>query len=87
MCCSNQHPPSCGGAPPSRCAVSYPATCASVKPKPETICVSFVKVAECQRRAVIHYHTLIRLDRSDDHRSMIGEPRTAVSGGELAALA
>ena len=37
---------------------------------PGALRVSFVKVAEYQRRAVVHYHTLIRLDPTDD------EPRT-----------
>jgi hypothetical protein len=47
--------------------------------------VSFVKVAEYQRRAVIHYHTLIRLDATDsDDATEESEP--VVSAVELAAL-
>ena len=45
-----------------------------------------MKVAEYQRRAIIHYHTLIRLDPTDDNGSASGESGSAVSGGELAAL-
>jgi replication initiator protein RepSA len=45
---------------------------------------SFVKVAEYQRRAVIHYHTLIRLDPTDD--TAPGDHPEIVSAIELAAL-
>ncbi|BCO67497.1 replication initiator [Mycobacterium intracellulare] len=50
---------------------------------PDAVRVSFVKVAEYQRRAVVHYHTLIRLDPvdSDDMTSDF-----AVSAIELAAI-
>ena len=47
---------------------------------PDAVRVSFVKVAEYQRRAVVHYHTVIRLDPTDD------EPEPPVSAIELAAL-
>ncbi|BCO56974.1 putative plasmid replication initiator protein [Mycobacterium intracellulare] len=47
---------------------------------PGMLRVSFVKVAEYQRRAVVHYHTLIRLDPTGD------EPELTVSAGELAVL-
>jgi hypothetical protein len=44
--------------------------------------LSFVKVAEFQRRAVVHFHALIRLDGpGDDYAS----PRVAVDAAELAA--
>jgi hypothetical protein len=47
--------------------------------------VSFVKVAEYQRRAVIHYHTLIRLDDANqDGAAEESEP--VMSAIELAAL-
>jgi hypothetical protein len=47
--------------------------------------VSFVKVAEYQRRAVIHYHTLIRLDTTDADGAA-EESDSLVSAVELAAL-
>jgi hypothetical protein len=47
---------------------------------PNVLRVSFVKVAEYQRRAVVHYHTLIRLDPAGD------ESQPAVSAIDLAAL-
>jgi len=47
---------------------------------PGMVRVSFVKVAEYQRRAVVHYHTLIRLDPTGD------EPELTVSAGDLAVL-
>jgi hypothetical protein len=47
---------------------------------PGALQVSFVKVAEYQRRAVVHYHTLIRLDPTGD------EPEPPVSAIDLAAL-
>ena len=52
---------------------------------PDAIRVSFVKVAEYQRRAVVHYHTLIRLDPADDD-SATGKSDSAVSAMELAAM-
>lgn len=48
---------------------------------PGTLRVSFVKVAEYQRRAVVHYHTLIRLDPTDDQSTT-----PTVSAIDLAAL-
>ena len=54
---------------------------------PDAVRVSFVKVAEYQRRAIIHYHTLIRLDPTDnDDGSRAGESDLGVSAVELAAL-
>ena len=53
---------------------------------PGRLRVSFVKVAEYQRRAVVHYHTLIRLDSTDNDDSTTGEPDPGVSAIELAAL-
>lgn len=43
--------------------------------------LSFVKVAEFQRRAVVHFHALIRLDGPEDYTA----PRLAVDAAELAA--
>jgi len=53
---------------------------------PDVLRVSFVKVAEYQRRAVVHYHTLIRLDPTGDNASTAAESAPDVSGIELAAL-
>jgi hypothetical protein len=50
---------------------------------PDAVRVSFVKVAEYQRRAVVHYHALIRLDPTDnDDRTS----DSAVSAMDLAAI-
>jgi hypothetical protein len=53
---------------------------------PDAVRVSFVKVAEYQRRAVVHYHTLIRLDPNDNDNSTTGKSDSAVSAMELAAI-
>lgn len=52
---------------------------------PGALRISFVKVAEYQRRAVIHYHTLIRLDPTDD-TGPTEQSQPAISAIELAAL-
>jgi hypothetical protein len=57
----------------------------SVRAEPDALRVSFVKVAEYQRRAVIHYHTLIRLDTTDADDAA-EESDSLVSAIELAAL-
>ena len=53
---------------------------------PDAVRVSFVKVAEYQRRAVVHYHTLIRLDPTDDDDSTTGKSDSELSAIELAAI-
>jgi replication initiator protein RepSA len=54
---------------------------------PDTVRVSFVKVAEYQRRAIIHYHTVIRLDPTTEEPSVTGESEpVVVSAVELAGL-
>lgn len=53
---------------------------------PDAVRVSFVKVAEYQRRAVVHYHTLIRLDPNDNDGSATGKSDSTVSAIELAAI-
>jgi hypothetical protein len=54
---------------------------------PGMLRVSFVKVAEYQRRAVVHYHTLIRLDATDnDDTATTGASDIAMSPIELATL-
>lgn len=53
---------------------------------PDAVRVSFVKVAEYQRRAVVHYHTIIRLDPPDNDDSSTGASDAEVSAIELAAL-
>lgn len=53
---------------------------------PDAARVSFVKVAEYQRRAVVHYHTLIRLDPTDNDDSTSANFESVVSATELAAI-
>jgi hypothetical protein len=53
---------------------------------PDAVRVSFVKVAEYQRRAVVHYHTIIRLDPPDNDDSSTDASDANVSAIELAAL-
>ena len=53
---------------------------------PGVLRVSFVKVAEYQRRAVVHYHILIRLDPTDNDANTSAKPEPMVSAGELATL-
>ena len=53
---------------------------------PDAVRVSFVKVAEYQRRAVVHYHTIIRLDPPDNDDSSTGASDAKVSAIELATL-
>jgi uncharacterized protein YjeT (DUF2065 family) len=52
----------------------------------DAVRVSFVKVVEYQRRAVVHYHTLIRLDPTDNGEGTTGKSDSAVSAMELAAI-
>jgi hypothetical protein len=56
----------------------------SIGTDPNALRASFVKVAEYQRRAVIHYHTLIRLDPTDD--TAPDDHPEVVSAIELATL-
>lgn len=51
---------------------------------PNAVRVSFVKVAEYQRRAVVHYHTIIRLDPPNNDDSSTGASDAKVSAIELA---
>ncbi|UGT94235.1 replication initiator [Mycobacterium ostraviense] len=53
---------------------------------PNAVRVSFVKVAEYQRRAVVHYHTIIRLDPPNNDDSSTGASDAKVSAIELATL-
>jgi len=53
---------------------------------PDTVRVSFVKVAEYQRRAVVHYHTLIRLDPNDNDDTTPDRPEYGMSATELVAI-
>lgn len=53
---------------------------------PNAVRVSFVKVAAYQRRAVVHYHTIIRLDPPNNDDSSTGASDAKVSAIELAAL-
>jgi len=53
---------------------------------PGMLRVSFVKVAEYQRRAVVHYHTLIRLDATNNDDTASGASDIAMSPIEVATL-
>ena len=53
---------------------------------PDTMRVSFVKVAEYQRRAIIHYHALIRLDPTNGSQDTTDNSGSEVSAAQLAAL-
>ena len=61
-------PPNCGAGSPSPCAAASPTSSASPAPS----CASswsrcqFAKVAEFQRRGVVHFHALVRLDGPGD---------------------
>ena len=53
----------CGDGSPSPCAASSPNICSlSETAAGQLVRVQFAKVAEYQRRGVIHFHALIRLD-------------------------
>ena len=62
-CSSTPVRPSCGAASPSPCAALLPARPGSparhLRPRSG---VSYAKVAEYQRRGVVHFHAIIRLD-------------------------
>jgi len=54
---------------------------------PKTLRVSYVKVVELQRRAVPHFHTVVRLDAvTGDPQEPPVPPPSAVGADELAAL-
>jgi hypothetical protein len=61
--CSTPAPPNCGGASPSPCARTL-ARHAGFTRKAFTAQarLSYAKVAEYQRRGVVHFHAIIRLD-------------------------
>ena len=54
---------------------------------PGVLRVSFVKVAEYQRRAVVHYHTLIRLDPTDNDAKTNAKPEPVIGRGASHACA
>jgi Replication initiator protein, pSAM2 len=51
---------------------AVPAHLRRIGVDPGVLRVSFVKVADYQRRAVIHYHNLIRLDPTDNDDTTTG---------------
>ena len=53
---------------------------------PKAVRVSYVKVVELQRRAVPHFHAVVRLDGTADPGSPPEPPETALTVGDLAAL-
>ena len=62
-CCGTRWRRSCGGAPRSRSRASSPAWSASAQRRlRERVRVSYVKVAEYQRRGALHFHVVVRLD-------------------------
>ncbi|KZS85808.1 replication initiator [Mycobacterium persicum] len=65
-------------------AVAVHLRCTGIEP--DAVRLSFVKVAEYQRRALVHYHTLIRLDPTDDDGITTGKSDSVVSATELATI-
>jgi hypothetical protein len=53
---------------------------------PTSVRVSYVKVVELQRRAVPHFHAVIRLDAASDPDRPPAPPDTALSADDLAAI-
>ena len=75
--CGTPTPPSCGGAPSSRIRrqlASSPGPAAA----PGSSC-PYAKVAEFQRRGLIHFHAIFRLDGSTHPRRTV-PPRPASTG-------
>ena len=54
---------------------------------PSGVRVAYVKVVEMQRRAVPHFHTVIRLDTSADHHGALARAQIGIDAVELGALA
>lgn len=59
----------------------------SEKATRELVRVQFAKVAEFQRRGVVHFHALLRLDGAPLDGMAFPPPAVRISGGELAQLA
>ena len=55
-------PPNCGGGSPSPCAAGRRPLGIPRTTLREYVTVSFAKVAEFQRRGVVHFHALVRVD-------------------------
>jgi hypothetical protein len=53
---------------------------------PKNTRVSFMKVVELQRRALPHFHAVIRLDAASDPGQPPSPPDTSISAGDFAAL-
>ncbi len=62
------------------------ARLAQLGENPNSLRVSYVKVVELQRRAVPHFHTVVRLDATGDQQEPPTPPQTALGANELAAL-
>ncbi|MHB8340755.1 MAG: replication initiator [Mycobacteriales bacterium] len=58
----------------------------SAKAAAKVVRVSFVKVAEFQRRGVVHYHALLRLDGVDPEGKLVPPPAPFDAGLLVAAL-
>lgn len=62
------------------------ARLAQLGENPKALRVSYVKVVELQRRAIPHFHTVVRLDATGDPQEPPSPPQIALGADELAAL-
>ena len=84
--CSPGTPPNCGGASPSPCADSWTATCAAIGEAAKSVRINYVKVAELQRRAIPHFHAVIRLDAPPVPGEPPTPPVSSITAADLAVL-
>ena len=65
-CCGRPTPARCGpGSPPPCAAPSPPRSASGARDFPHHARLSYAKVAEYQRRGLVHFHAVIRLDGPD----------------------
>ena len=65
-CCGRPTPGCCGPGSPPPCAAPWPPRSASgARDFPDHARLSYAKVAEYQRRGLVHFHAVIRLDGPD----------------------
>ena len=80
-CCGRPTPGCCGPGSPSPCAAPWPPPSGSrAREFREHARLSYAKVAEYQRRGLVHFHAVIRLDGPD------GPADPPPAGLDLAAL-
>ena len=84
--CSPGTLPSCGGASPSRCADFWTAICGPSVRSPAVFGINYVKVAEMQRRAIPHFHAVIRLDGPPAPGEPPRAPVCSITATDLAVL-